>query len=170
MRYFYVPWLVFYYVWVFLILGPRIKSRSYQTLYDRVVSQECIKSTRALCKPCAATLPCICELFSSNSPCFIPCLTSPLPVLPSWQGSTSRVLHRMFRLFGVQTSRRLYKKAVYMLMHLAMGMVTCALATLFWHSRIAHSSFILAICGASVWNAAGFYFTVFTKRYVQING
>lgn len=36
---FYVPWLVLYYVWVFLILGPRIKSRSYETLYDRVVSQ-----------------------------------------------------------------------------------------------------------------------------------
>ena len=39
MVYFYVPWLVIYYVWVFLVLGPRIKSRSYKTLYDRVVEQ-----------------------------------------------------------------------------------------------------------------------------------
>jgi hypothetical protein len=74
----------------------------------------------------------------------------------------------MFRLCGIETSRRLYKKAVYMMMHLAMGIVTCGLATLFWHSRVAHSTFILAICGASVWNAAGFYFTVFAQRCAHL--
>eukprot|EP00962_Isochrysis_galbana_P011775 scaffold3329_cov120-Isochrysis_galbana.AAC.14 len=47
MCYFYVPWLILYYVWVFLVLGPRIKSRSYQTLYDRVVSQARSASARA---------------------------------------------------------------------------------------------------------------------------
>jgi hypothetical protein len=80
------------------------------------------------------------------------------------------MLQRMFRLCGIETSRRLYKKAVYMLMHLAMGVVTCGLATLFWHSRVAHSAFLLAICGASVWNAAGFYFTVFAQRCARPRG
>jgi hypothetical protein len=51
MWYFYVPWLVLYYVWVFLVLGPRIKSRSYQTLYDRVVSQARRGSARAATRP-----------------------------------------------------------------------------------------------------------------------
>lgn len=42
MRRIYLPWIVLYYVWVFVLLGPRVKSRHYQTLYDRVVSKVCM--------------------------------------------------------------------------------------------------------------------------------
>jgi hypothetical protein len=37
--YFYGWWVVLYYVWVFVIMGPRIKRRGYKTLFDRVVSR-----------------------------------------------------------------------------------------------------------------------------------
>jgi hypothetical protein len=33
---FYAPWLVLYYFWVFVVLGPYIQSRGFQTLFDRV--------------------------------------------------------------------------------------------------------------------------------------
>ncbi|KNH07723.1 Membrane transporter [Perkinsela sp. CCAP 1560/4] len=35
--YFYVWWCILYYIWVFIVLSDRIKSRGYQTLFDRVV-------------------------------------------------------------------------------------------------------------------------------------
>ena len=34
----YVPWLLAYYVWVFWLMGRRVKERGLQTLYDRVSS------------------------------------------------------------------------------------------------------------------------------------
>eukprot|EP00293_Proteomonas_sulcata_P007630 CAMPEP_0184291346 /NCGR_PEP_ID=MMETSP1049-20130417/3395_1 /TAXON_ID=77928 /ORGANISM="Proteomonas sulcata, Strain CCMP704" /LENGTH=248 /DNA_ID=CAMNT_0026598779 /DNA_START=563 /DNA_END=1310 /DNA_ORIENTATION=- len=33
---FYLPWVVFYYLWVFVAMADRVKSRGYQTLFDRV--------------------------------------------------------------------------------------------------------------------------------------
>uniref|UniRef100_A0A7S4LMT5 Glycerophosphocholine acyltransferase 1 n=1 Tax=Eutreptiella gymnastica TaxID=73025 RepID=A0A7S4LMT5_9EUGL len=35
--YFYFWWIFLYYVWVFLLLGDRVKKRGYQTLFDRVI-------------------------------------------------------------------------------------------------------------------------------------
>lgn len=115
-RMFYLPWIVGYYIWVFLCLGDRIKQRSYQTLYDRVVSQ----------------------------------------------GPPSKALKCVFSATGATSE--LAKKALYMMMHLLFGVVTMGLALSFWYSPIAHTAFILAICGASVWNASGYYFTVFAQR------
>lgn len=37
--YFYGWWVVLYYVWVYVIMGTRIKKRGYKTLFDRVVSR-----------------------------------------------------------------------------------------------------------------------------------
>ena len=34
--YFYLPWVVLYYVGVFVLLGDYLKTKGYQTLYDRV--------------------------------------------------------------------------------------------------------------------------------------
>jgi len=36
---FYLWWALGYYVWVYLLMGNRIKSRGYKTLFDRVVSR-----------------------------------------------------------------------------------------------------------------------------------
>jgi hypothetical protein len=36
---FYGWWVVLYYVWVYIIMGSRIKARGYKTLFDRVVSR-----------------------------------------------------------------------------------------------------------------------------------
>jgi hypothetical protein len=44
-------------------------------------------------------------------------------------------------------------------------MVTMGLATIYWYSYFAHSAFLVTIFAASVYNAAGYYFTVFAQRY-----
>ena len=36
---FYGWWVVLYYLWVFVVMGNRVKQRGYQTLFDRVVSR-----------------------------------------------------------------------------------------------------------------------------------
>jgi hypothetical protein len=36
---FYAWWVVLYYVWVFIIMAPRIRARGYKTLFDRVISR-----------------------------------------------------------------------------------------------------------------------------------
>eukprot|EP01012_Entosiphon_sulcatum_P057709 TRINITY_DN81545_c0_g1_i1.p1 TRINITY_DN81545_c0_g1~~TRINITY_DN81545_c0_g1_i1.p1 ORF type:complete len:351 (+),score=52.67 TRINITY_DN81545_c0_g1_i1:25-1053(+) len=36
---FYVWWIVLYYIWVFVVLGRRVRQRGYQTLFDRVVKK-----------------------------------------------------------------------------------------------------------------------------------
>lgn len=37
---FYIWWLLFYYVFVFVVMGDYMKTRSYQTLYDRVAGKQ----------------------------------------------------------------------------------------------------------------------------------
>jgi hypothetical protein len=37
---FYLWWIVLYYLWIFVFLGDYIKTRSFQTLYDRVAGQQ----------------------------------------------------------------------------------------------------------------------------------
>jgi len=37
LRYFYIWWILFYYVWVFVLMADRVKRNGYQTLFDRVV-------------------------------------------------------------------------------------------------------------------------------------
>ncbi|CAD7947991.1 unnamed protein product [Amoebophrya sp. A25] len=37
MRYFYLPWSVIYFLWIFVALGKYIEERNYQTLWDRVL-------------------------------------------------------------------------------------------------------------------------------------
>ena len=115
--YFYVPWIVLYYLWVFVILGDRIKRRSYQTLYDRVTTS----------------------------------------------GILSKALGAVFKATHLESD--LAKKTTYMLMHLLFGTVTMALALLHWYSFVAHTVFVLAIVLASVWNASGYYFNYFTRKY-----
>lgn len=36
---FYLWWIVLYYIWIFVFLGPYIESRSFKTLYDRVAGE-----------------------------------------------------------------------------------------------------------------------------------
>ena len=115
--YFYVPWIVLYYLWVFVMLGDRIKRRSYQTLYDRVTTS----------------------------------------------GPASKALGAVFKAAHLESD--LGKKATYMLMHLTFGTATMALALLHWYSFFAHTLFVLAIALASVWNASGYYFNHFTRKY-----
>ena len=117
--YFYVPWIVIYYLWVFVALGDRIKRKSYQTLYDRVTTT----------------------------------------------GPASKALGAVFKV--TNSSSDLGKKATYMVMHLAFGTTTMALALLHWYSFIAHTLFVLAIALASVWNASGYYFNHFTRKYEE---
>ena len=37
-RFFYIPWIVSYYILIFLLLGSHLKRNSYQTLFDRVTT------------------------------------------------------------------------------------------------------------------------------------
>jgi len=39
LTYFYVPWMVLYYTWVFLVMGKHIKEKGFKTLYDRCVNK-----------------------------------------------------------------------------------------------------------------------------------
>lgn len=39
LRYFYVPWIMFYYTFVFVLMGTYIRAMGFQTLYDRVTGQ-----------------------------------------------------------------------------------------------------------------------------------
>jgi hypothetical protein len=78
-------------------------------------------------------------------------------------GPASKALGAVFKATHAQSD--LGKKALYMSVHLAFGTATMALALLHWYSFAAHTLFVLAICLASVWNASGYYFTVFTQRY-----
>jgi hypothetical protein len=34
--YFYLPWVLLYYLWVFVLLGDHVKRKGYSTLFDRV--------------------------------------------------------------------------------------------------------------------------------------
>ena len=114
---FYIPWILLYYVVTFLVLGDYLKSRRYQTLYDRVTTA----------------------------------------------GPAAKVMSKGFALTGAR--HELSKRAVYMGSHLLFGVITMALATLHWHSFVAHSTFALAICSASAWNASSYYFTHFAVKY-----
>jgi hypothetical protein len=37
---FYLWWIVLYYIWIFVYLGPYLESRSFKTLYDRVAGNQ----------------------------------------------------------------------------------------------------------------------------------
>lgn len=50
----------------------------------------------------------------------------------------------------------------YMSIHLVCVILTLLLARCFWESFQAHTIFLLAILGVSVWNGAGFYFQVWS--------
>ena len=39
LTFFYVPWMVLYYTWVFLVMGKHIKEKGFKTLYDRCVNK-----------------------------------------------------------------------------------------------------------------------------------
>lgn len=119
LAYFYAPWIVLYYLWVFVILGERIKRKSYQTLYDRVTTS----------------------------------------------GPAAKALGAVFQATGAHSD--LFKKAMYMSVHLAFGTATMALALLQWYSFVANTFFVLAIALASVWNASGYYFNHFTRKYEE---
>lgn len=117
MLFFFTPWFVFYYLWVFKS-GDKTNDRSFQVLYDRVTTQ----------------------------------------------GMAAKGLQKVLSKLKIDTTHDKFKKALYAGLHYGTGMITCALATLFWHSYTAHSAFLIAIAGASIWNASGFYFNVFSSR------
>jgi len=116
-RYFYLPWIVGYYLLVYIVLGDFLKRNAYQTLFDRVTTS----------------------------------------------GPSAKIFRLLFRRSGV--AGPLAQRAVYMSVHLVFGMVTMGLATIYWYSYFAHSAFLVTIFAASVYNAAGYYFTVFAQRY-----
>ncbi len=55
--------------------------------------------------------------------------------------------------------------AAYMGLHLALSATSCMVSILWWHSRVAHSAFLLAVLAMSAWNGAGYYFDYFAVRY-----
>ena len=116
---FYLPWVVGYYVGVFVLMGDYLKRRSYQTLFDRVVSK----------------------------------------------GPAAKALRVGFAATGA--SHELAQRAVYMMVHLLFGALSTGLAVLHWHSFAAHTAFVLAICAASAWNGATYYFTFFSAHYEE---
>lgn len=77
------------------------------------------------------------------------------------KGPMSFVLKRI-------NAHHLIKKAVYISLHLVFGVLTMALACVFWYSFWAHMVFLGAICTASVWNAASFYFEAFSPKYDKL--
>ena len=79
------------------------------------------------------------------------------------QGPAAAVMKRSFALTGAR--HELIKRALYMGMHLLFGVTTMSLATLYWHSFAAHTTFILSICAASIWNASSYYFSHFAVKY-----
>ncbi len=44
--YFYLPWVVLYYLWVFLFCAEHIKKKGFSTLYDRVTGERKKKGER----------------------------------------------------------------------------------------------------------------------------
>eukprot|EP00301_Raphidiophrys_heterophryoidea_P011661 c17823_g1_i1.p1 GENE.c17823_g1_i1~~c17823_g1_i1.p1 ORF type:complete len:360 (-),score=62.00 c17823_g1_i1:57-1136(-) len=65
-------------------------------------------------------------------------------------------------------AHHLIKKAVYILFHLVFGFLTMMLACVLWHNHACNFLFLLAMPAASAWNAATFYFDVFSKKYEKI--
>eukprot|EP01063_Lacrimia_lanifica_P029667 TRINITY_DN4574_c1_g4_i1.p1 TRINITY_DN4574_c1_g4~~TRINITY_DN4574_c1_g4_i1.p1 ORF type:complete len:380 (+),score=117.25 TRINITY_DN4574_c1_g4_i1:46-1185(+) len=60
------------------------------------------------------------------------------------------------------------QRILYLAIHISFGGATMLLAALFqWHSWWAHLAFTAAIFSASCWNASGYYFTVFLRRYEE---
>ena len=54
-RYFYLPWILGYYLLVFIVLGDFLKRNAYQTLFDRVTTTgPSAKVLTALFRRCAA--------------------------------------------------------------------------------------------------------------------
>ena len=72
---------------------------------------------------------------------------------------------KILRLVPDTSSYFWLKRGVYMLVHLTFGSLTIVLASLFWSNQAAHTTFALSLLCASAWNAAGFYFQVFSRTY-----
>jgi hypothetical protein len=70
----------------------------------------------------------------------------------------------MGRLKGVSKHERV-QKLVYMAMHAVFATVTMFMATAYYHSKAAHLAFMISTIAVSAWNASGYYFSVFAKRY-----
>ena len=79
--------------------------------------------------------------------------------------SKHKALGAVFK--ATHASSDLGKKAMYMGVHLAFGTATMALALLYWFSFLAHTLFVLSIALASVWNASGYYFNHFARKYEE---
>lgn len=68
---------------------------------------------------------------------------------------------------AIRKAPKRWQPLAYMSIHLVCVILTLLLARCFWESFQAHTIFLLAILGVSVWNGAGFYFQIFARRYLE---
>lgn len=63
---------------------------------------------------------------------------------------------------------KLIVQAVYLFVHLGVGLCTLVIATMLWYSQIAHFLFLGLISLSTVKNASEFYFDVFAQHYEMV--
>eukprot|EP01006_Ploeotia_vitrea_P067982 TRINITY_DN99334_c0_g1_i1.p1 TRINITY_DN99334_c0_g1~~TRINITY_DN99334_c0_g1_i1.p1 ORF type:complete len:389 (+),score=8.14 TRINITY_DN99334_c0_g1_i1:34-1200(+) len=78
----------------------------------------------------------------------------------SGKGGTAKFLQNMRG-----TCPELVVQLAYMGIHLCFGIFTMTIGVMFWYSKLAHISFIMALSLSAAWNAAGFYFDAFSCKY-----
>ncbi|KAJ3185034.1 hypothetical protein HDU87_002600 [Geranomyces variabilis] len=59
-----------------------------------------------------------------------------------------------------------YRPAVFMLVQLLYTLLTVTVTYVFYKSRVAHGAALVVSLGFATWNGAGYYFDVFSRRYV----
>ncbi|KAJ3134202.1 hypothetical protein HDU90_005299 [Geranomyces variabilis] len=59
-----------------------------------------------------------------------------------------------------------YRPAVFMLVQLFYTLLTVTVTYVFYKSRVAHGAALVVSLGFATWNGAGYYFDVFSRRYV----
>eukprot|EP00672_Neobodo_designis_P023609 CAMPEP_0174830886 /NCGR_PEP_ID=MMETSP1114-20130205/2780_1 /TAXON_ID=312471 /ORGANISM="Neobodo designis, Strain CCAP 1951/1" /LENGTH=442 /DNA_ID=CAMNT_0016064695 /DNA_START=110 /DNA_END=1438 /DNA_ORIENTATION=- len=110
---FYLPWAVFYFVWVYILMERRIKERGYEILFAWIIEQ----------KPMA-------------------------------------FVRRM-------TSNVMMQKVIYSAVHAVFALGTMFVGLAAWYSHAVHLTLVMFWVGYASWNASGYYFSVFAKRYVD---
>ncbi|KAI9218157.1 hypothetical protein BC828DRAFT_360383 [Blastocladiella britannica] len=78
----------------------------------------------------------------------------------TWLLGDGGAIARAMAVFGER-----HAMATFMLLQYAYSMVTVVPVALLAGSPVANIAFLVSIVSVSVWNAAGFYFDVFSKRY-----
>lgn len=110
---FYLVWAVGYFLWVYVLMGRRIKDRGYETLFAYVIDQKPMRFVKNL---------------SSND----------------W-----------------------VQKLAYSGIHAVFALATMVAALFTWNWFHVNLAFLWWLLLVAAWNASGFYFHVFAKRYVE---